>query len=166
MSSGQRPEQGPTTITADRGLGGWSPVRLPADTDVKRRVDRILPRRGMPVIVYFVAVAALLALAPYLPVRAELALDGLAALVGGTWCTANFWRCRHAHCVVTGAGWLALSAFVFAEAGLGHSLIAGDEQPVFLGVLAVGLGFEAAWYLIRGTNAVTFGSRRAGTKHR
>jgi hypothetical protein len=49
MSSGQRPGQGPTTITADRGLGGWSPARLPADTDVKRWVDRMLPRCGMPV---------------------------------------------------------------------------------------------------------------------
>ena len=29
-----------------------------------------------------------------------------------------------------------------AEAGIGHSLISGDEQLVFLVILAIGLGFE------------------------
>jgi hypothetical protein len=40
------------------------------------------------------------------------------------------------------------------EVGLGHSVIAGYEQPVFLGVLVAGLGFEAAWTLSRRTNAM------------
>jgi Transposase IS116/IS110/IS902 family len=43
----------------------------------------------------------------------------------------------------------------FAEAGIGHSLIGGDEQPVFVAVLAIGLIFEGAWYLAHRTNAVT-----------
>ena len=136
-----------------RALWGWSPADRPADTRLKRWTDRV-PRTGLGSAACFVAVVALLSLAPHLPMRANLAVDGLAALVGGAWCGLNFWRCRHAHCAVTGAGWLALSVFVFTEAGLGHSLIAGDEQPVFLAVLAAGLIFEGAWYCVRGSNAV------------
>jgi hypothetical protein len=64
--------------------------------------------------------------------------------------------------VVTGAGWLALAVFTFVEAGLGHSLIGGNEPLVFLAVLGAGLVFEGAWYLARGTNAVTPISGRAG----
>ncbi len=103
---------------------------------------------------YYTAVIALLLVAPYLSKRTELAVEGLAALAAGAWCSANFWRCCHAHCLVTGTGWLGLSIFAFTEAGVGHSLIAGYEQPVFLGILLVGLAFEAYWYLTRGTNAL------------
>jgi hypothetical protein len=85
---------------------------------------------------------------------AALATDGLAALAAGAWCALNFWRCRHAHCAVTSSGWLALSVLAFTEAALGHSLIGGDEQPVFLAVLAAGLVFEVVWRCLRGTNAV------------
>lgn len=49
----------------------------------------------------------------------------------------------------------AIAAFSFLEAGLGHSLIHGDEGLVFLGMLGVGLAFEGAWYVARGTNAVS-----------
>lgn len=143
------------TDCCTRGLWGWSPPVLPADTTTKRRVDRVLPRTGLPAVLYFGAVIALLMVAPHLPVRAELAVDGLAALVGGGWCGVNFWRCRHAHCLVTSAGWLGLSGFAFVEAGLGRSLIHGYEQPVFLAVLGAGIVFEVAWYLLRGTNALT-----------
>jgi hypothetical protein len=109
---------------------------------------------AIPAVVMIAAVVVLLNIAPLLPLRAGLAVDGLAALVGGGWCTVNFWRCRHAHCLVTGTGWLALSMFAFAEAVIGHSLIAGAEQLVLLGVLAAALIFECAWYLARRTNAV------------
>jgi len=67
----------------------------------------------------------------------------------------NFWRCRHAHCVITGIGWFALAGFTFFEAGLGRSLIHGDERLVFLGVLAPGLVFDGTWNVVRGTNAVS-----------
>jgi hypothetical protein len=67
----------------------------------------------------------------------------------------SHWRCRHAHCLVAGPGWLALSAFVFIEATIGHSLIGGNEQPVFLGIVGVAVIFEFAWYSIRHTNAVS-----------
>jgi hypothetical protein len=46
------------------------------------------------------------------------------------------------------------------EAIEGYSLIGGNEQLVFLGVLVVAMGFEGAWYLLRGTNAVVPRSRR------
>jgi len=146
-----------------RALYGWSPARLPADTPGKRLIDRILPASGAPVTLYYAAVIALLMLAPYLPKRAELAVDGLAALAAAAWCCANFWRCRHAHCGVTGTGWFALATFTFVEVGIGHSVIGGYEQPAFLGILLTGLAFEAYWYLTRGTNAVTRQRRPGAT---
>lgn len=142
------------TCRTGRRLYGWSPPALPADTPRKRLVDRLLPSTGVPVALYYAAVIALLLLAPLLPQRGELAVEGLAALAAGTWCAANFWRCRHAHCLVTGAGWLTLSAVTFVEAGIGHSLIGGYEQPVFLGVLLLGLIFEGYWYVTRHTTAL------------
>ena len=135
----------------------WSPPDLPAGTRRKRLADRLLPRTGLPAIGYFAAVIALLNLARILPAPACLIVDGAAALGAGTWCALNFWRCRHAHCLITGTGWLALALFAFAEAGTGHSLIGGDEQLVFVAVLAIGLIFEGAWYLTHRTNALTPG---------
>jgi uncharacterized membrane protein YhaH (DUF805 family) len=99
-------------------------------------------------------VTVLFSLAARVPERQAIALDGLAALLAGGVCSANFWRCRHAHCVVTGGGWLALSVVAFAGAASGHSLIGGWEQLVFLAILVVSLIVEAAWYLARGTNAI------------
>ena len=50
---------------------------------------------------------------------------------------------------------MLLALFAVAEAGLGRSLIGGDEQLAFLVILASGLLFEGAWYLVRRDNAVT-----------
>ncbi len=142
-----------STSCGARGLCGWSPTTLPADTSMKRRADLI--RGGnFGAVATFVIVVALLNLAPHLPLRGDLTVVGLAALAGGGWCSLNFWRCRHAHCLVSGPGWLAFAVFVFVEAGLGRSLIGGNEQPVFLGLLALALAFEGAWFLLRRTNAV------------
>lgn len=148
---------GPDRGGCHRALWGWSPPDLPADTSLKRRADRLLPRTGWPAVLYFAAIVGLLNLAPHLPERGNLAVDGLAALAGGTWCVLNFWRCRHAHCVVSSTGWLVLSVLAFTEAGLGRSLIGGDEQPVFLVVLAAAVVFEVVWRCARGTSAVTRG---------
>jgi hypothetical protein len=137
-----------------RALCGWSPSSLPADTKAKRLVDRVLIG-ARPEIVVLALVVALLNIAPHLPLRAALALEGLAALVAGGWCSLNLWRCRHAHCLLTGPGWVGFGLFCLAEAGVGHSLIGGYEQPVFLGVLALAMAFEAAWYCANGSNAVT-----------
>jgi hypothetical protein len=136
-----------------RALCGWSPPSLPANSPLKQRVDRFV-RGNVAAISILVAVIALLNLAPHLPRRGDLAVDGVAALIGGGWCTLNFWRCRHAHCLITGPAWLALSLFAFAEAGLGNSLIGGYEQPVFVAVLGIALAFEVIWQVTRHTNAV------------
>lgn len=124
---------------------------------MKRMVDRLVPRTGAGVCLYFAAVAALLLVAPLLTKRIELGVDGLAALAAAAWCGINFWRCRHAHCVVTTSGWSVLAVVSFAEAVLGRSLLAGDEQLIFLAVLVGGLLFECAWTAARGTNALTPG---------
>lgn len=138
-----------------RALCGWSPPASPADTGLKRAVDRYMPRTGVPVILYFVVVAGVLALAPQFHKPVELALDALASAGGGAWCGLNFWRCRHAHCLIDAVGWSALAAFDAAEAVIGRSFIHGDEQLLFLAVLAAGLAFEICWYLLRGSNAVS-----------
>jgi hypothetical protein len=71
---------------------------LPAGGAWPQRIDRLLPRTGVPAVVYFAVVIGLLLLAPHLPERAGLSADGLAALVASAWCGLNFWRWRHAHC--------------------------------------------------------------------
>jgi hypothetical protein len=120
---------------------------------MKRRVDRIrlgnLAAAGVVVVV-----VGLLNGAAHLFVRPSLVVDGLAGLTAGGWCALNFWRCRHAHCLITGAGWSAFGVFALAEAIVGHSLIAGYEQPVFLGILAIAVVFEISWYLGHRTNAI------------
>ncbi len=147
-----------------RALFGWSPPDLPADTALKRRADRLLPRTGWAAVLYCAAVIALLNVAPHLPGRCNLAVDGLAALAAAAWCGLNFWRCRHAHCIVTSTEWAALSILAFAEAALGRSLIGGDEQPVFLVVLAVAVRFEVAWRLARGGGAIGCGVQGRTTR--
>lgn len=141
---------------ARRAYKSWSPPPLPADSQLKRLVDRFLPRAGLPVVAYFAVAIATLNLASLLSnPAAELALEGAAALTTGGWCALNFWRCRHAHCLVTGVGWLGLSLLAFIEARLGHSVIGGYERGVFILMLALGCVFEAAWRITRGTNAMT-----------
>jgi len=138
----------------NRALCGWSPPDLVAGARLKRAADRFLPRTGIPVVAFFVAIAALLLLAPLFPRREELAVDCLAALAAGGWCAINFWLCRQAHCLVTAGGWLALALFTFFEAGLGRTLIHGDEQLVFLGIFVASLVFECGWSAARGSNAL------------
>jgi hypothetical protein len=144
-----------------RALFGWSPPDLLADTALKRRTDRLLPRTGWAAALYCAAVIVLLNLAPHLPERGNLAFDGLAALAAAAWCGLNFWRCRHAHCLVTSTGWAALSLLAFTGAVLGRSLIDGYEQPVFLVVLAAAVVFEVAWRLSHGSNAIGCGAELA-----
>ena len=138
----------PVPVPTRRALWGCSPRDLPADTAWKRRVDRFVPRSGVGVALYFGAVFIALNLAPLAPRRGELTMVGLAAL-------ADFWRCRHAHCLVGGLAWPALAALSFVEAGLGRSLIAGDEQVIFAGILVASLLLEGMWCCTRGTNAIT-----------
>lgn len=137
-----------------RSLWGWSPPPLPADRGLERLVDRLLPRTGFVLILFYGFLIALLNLAPHLPRRPELVTEGVAFLAAGSWCALNYWRCRHAHCIVTASGWLPLAAFAFFEALLGRSLVSGFEQPIFLAVLALGIAFEVVWARTHGTNAI------------
>jgi hypothetical protein len=142
-----------------RALFGWSPPASEADTRAKRIVDRLLPATGLPVVAFYGAVIASLLIAPLLPHRAEFAVDGIAFVAGAAWCGLNFWRSRHAHCLVNFTGWSALALLTFAEIVPDRSYIRGDEQLVFLAVLALSLVFEAMWVRARGTNAVTLRAR-------
>ena len=128
-----------------RGRAARFPADLPVESPVKRYADRLLPRRGLPAVGFFAAVIGLLGLAQILPAPAFLLVDAAAFLAAGSWCAVNFWRCRQAHCLVTGPGWLLLAVFTLTEAGLGHSLISGDEQLVFLGILGAGMILECLW---------------------
>jgi hypothetical protein len=130
-----------------------SPPRLAADTRGKRLADRLLPT-GPAQWIFFAAVAAALFAAGALPLRAGLILDLVATLAASGWCLTNFWRCREAHCIVTGAGWLPLAGLDAVEAGLGRSFVFGDEGLIFVAILVVGICFEALWRNRHGTNAL------------
>src|SRR5262249_19069210 len=124
---GAVPGQAAAHCCGGRALFGWSPPPLPADTVLKRRGHALRPRPGVPLVVFFAVVVVLLNVGAVLPRRLDLVAVGAASLAAGCWCAVNFWRSRHTHCVVTGPGWLALAGFAFVEAGLGRSLIHGDE---------------------------------------
>ena len=147
-----------TSSCTPRALCGWSPPVLEADTPSRRAIDRFMPRTGLAVFIYFGAIAGLMLIAPLFAKQEELGIDGLTAVAAASWCGLNFWRCRHAHCLVTTAGWSLLAAFDFGEAVIGRSVIPGnihgDEQLGFLAVLVAGLVFEGVWTRLRGTNAV------------
>ena len=148
-------EDDPPSRRTPSALRGWSPPDLPAGGGLARRVDRVLPRSGIGCVVYWAVVVALAyGVAPHLPVRGRLGVEGVAALAAGAWCAVNFWRCRHAHCLVSGPGWLALGILGIVGTLAGHTVICGFEQLAFLGVLAVALAFEAAWRSAQGTSAV------------
>ena len=148
-----------------RALFGWSPPARRAATRLQRLADRMLPPTGIGCALYLMAVIALLIIAPHLSIRADLAAVGLAALAAGSWCLANFWRCRRAPCLIDGAGWPLLAVLAFTEAGLGHSVIGGREQAVFLGLLVLALIFELGWCLSHGTNAIIRRDERSSRSH-
>jgi hypothetical protein len=142
-------------VVVGSALCGSSPPRLPADTPTKRHIDRLLPWTGLPVVAYFGVVIALVSIAPHLPTRPGLLVLGLAAPGGGSWCSANYRRFRHAHCLVTGVGQLALGGFALVEAAVGRSELARYEPTTFAAILAAGLLFELVWRVARGMHAVS-----------
>ncbi len=146
-------QTGSGKASCETWFGCGSPPLLAANTGAKRRADQILPR-GAAECVYFLVVAALASAGAQVPGWAGLTMISVAALAGGGWCGINFWRCRHAHCLITATGWLTLAAVAAAGAAAGHSLIAGREGIVFLAILAAGILFELGWYLTRGSHAI------------
>jgi len=130
-----------------------SPPSMAADTRAKRLADRLLPTGGGQW-VFFAAVAIAISVAPTLAHEPGLAVDLVATIAASTWCLVNFWRCREAHCIVTGTGWAALAVLVAIELAAGRSFVLGSEGLVFLAILVVGVGFEALWRLRHKTNAL------------
>ncbi len=82
-----------------------------------------------------------------------LIVEGAVFLVAGIYCLANFIRCREAHCILTGVGWLALGAVSIAAA-----VARLDDRSAtwiaFLVVAVIGHGFEAVWRATHGTNSL------------
>jgi hypothetical protein len=130
-----------------------SPPSMAADTRAKRLADRLLPTGGGQW-VFFAAVAIAISVAPTLAREPGLAVDLVATIAASAWCLVNFWRCREAHCIVTGTGWAALAVLIAIELVVGRSFVLGSEGLVFLAILLVGVGFEALWRLRHGTNAL------------
>jgi hypothetical protein len=77
----------------------------------------------------------------------------------GGWCSLNFARCREAHCLITGAGFDALTIAALVAVGLDrhwYNLLSLTILPV----LVVGFFFEAVWASRRGTTAIRDDARR------
>jgi hypothetical protein len=84
---------------------------------------------------------------------AGLALVAAYLLVHGTYCLANFARCREAHCIITGVGWSTLA--IVATGGVVAGLdIRRDVWDAFLVVTIAGFAFEFVWTAVRGSNAL------------
>lgn len=130
-----------------------SPPRLPANTRPERFADRLLPT-GAGQWIFFAVVAVGIGAAPHMPTRSRLALDAVVTIAASSWCLVNFWRCREAHCVVSGYGWATLGLLEVIELALDRSLIRGTEGLVFVAILFAALVFQCVWRARSGTNAL------------
>jgi hypothetical protein len=101
----------------------------------------------------FVTVAVVIAAGSLLGAVLGLLVESAFFLVAGTYCLANFTRCREAHCIVTGVGWSAL-----ALAGLAAVVMGRDVRTAawiaFVVIFVLGHGFEAIWKSVHGSNAL------------
>jgi len=139
--------------------GTCAPPAPPAGGTVERVLDAYTAvtapfLRGCYV---FVTVAAAAAATSLLGPARGLAVEAAFFLVAGTYCLANFIRCREAHCIVTGAGWSALALVGTAALLMGRD-IRSDAWIAFLLIAVVGHGFEAVWKSLHGTNALRVSS--------
>lgn len=130
-----------------------SPPRLKADTRTKRMIDRVLPT-GASRCAFFVAIAVGVSAAGQLPTTPGLAVGAVTTFVASSYCLLNFWRCREAHCIISGTGWSALGLFETAEIAVGHSLIHRNEDAAFVAILVIAVAFELYWRTRYGTNAL------------
>ena len=78
--------------------------------------------------------------------RGGVAIASVWVAAAGSYCVANFWRCRETHCAVTGPGWALAAVLGFAAAlapGAGLSWYrVSVEILVFVVILAAGYGLE------------------------
>ena len=86
-----------------------------------------------------------------------LLVEGAFFLIFGTYCLANFARCREAHCIVTGLGWSALAIVSVGAVAVGHD-IRGGAWTAFLVIALAGHGFEAIWKARHGSNVLRLGT--------
>ncbi len=151
-------EPNSAAVEGDR-VGGarWAwccgPPRPAAHTRGETLADRLLPV-GRGQWAFFAVVVGAVALGPNLPRRVGLAVQGAAMLAASWWCVVNLWRCREAHCAVTGPGWAVLGVVALAGAAVGHSVLHGAEAAGFVIVLAAGFCFQWLWHRRRGTTAL------------
>lgn len=152
------PAPSAATQAGHRTSSAWSqilcsPPRLPGDTRSKRLADRLLPT-GKGQWIFFGLVWVAIAMRPNLGVRPGLVLAAVATLAAASWCLVNFWRCREAHCALSGPGWAMLGAVELAGAVVGRSVVDRTESILFIAVLIAAYSFEFAWRARRGTNAL------------
>lgn len=107
----------------------------PARTGWQRRADSY---RNLAGPVFRLPMGVLVALgvalgASRLPVGAGMVLDAAFFLAIGLYCTANFWRCREAHCLVTGAGWTLIGVTAVAGTVGDH----GWHEPLWMSFLVI-----------------------------
>jgi hypothetical protein len=101
----------------------------------------------------FVTVAVVAVLSAGLGPVAGLVVEAAFFLVAGTYCLANFSRCREAHCIVTGIGWSVL-ALVCATAVTLSRDVRSSAWIAFIVMAIAGHGFEAIWKQVHGSNAL------------
>jgi hypothetical protein len=101
----------------------------------------------------FLVVGAVAVASFQLGPEAGLAVTAAYLTVHSTYCLASFLRCREAHCIVTGAGWLVLAA-VAAGGALAGQDVRRAVWDAFLAVTIAGFTFEFVWKAIRGSNAL------------
>jgi hypothetical protein len=101
----------------------------------------------------FVTVAVVAVLSARLGAVAGLVVEAAFFLVAGTYCLANFSRCREAHCIVTGVGWSALALVCATAVTLGRD-VRTSAWIAFIAIALAGHGFEAIWKQVRGSNAL------------
>jgi hypothetical protein len=84
---------------------------------------------------------------------AGLVLTAAYLTVHSTYCLSNFVRCREAHCIVTGIGWLVLVA-VAVEGALAGQDFRRAVWDAFLAVAIAGFAVELIWTAARGSTAL------------
>ena len=138
--------------------GTCAPPTSPASSTVERVLDAYTGftapfLRGC---VVFLTVGAVAAASSLLGAVGGLLVESAFFLVAGTYCLANFIRCREAHCIVTGVGWSALALAGATAAILGRDVRSG-AWIAFLVIAVAGHGFEAIWKMVNGSNALRLG---------
>jgi hypothetical protein len=100
--------------------------------------------------------------------RPGVAVAAVWLVVSGTYCLANFFCCREAHCVVTGSGWTAFGLLTLVIALIPGGWLGWLHVEVvvltYLAVLGAGYGFEGV--VASRTGRAALGTGRGGAEAR